>query len=340
MFSFPIEIQQMEPVESQQRPEVFVAVPSYNHAPFVEECLRSIIGQTLQPKKLLVIDDGSRDGSPDVIKKVLKDCPFDSEFVARENRGLCATLNEALERSSSEFFAYLGSDDIWLPQFLEEQTNLLNERPSAVLAFSHAYVIDEQDNIFDSTDRWTEFADGDMRPLLMRGVIFSSPGVLYRRTLLAKHRWNEDSKLEDYEMYLKLTAEGDFARNEKILCGWRQHGVNASSNLPQMFPEMIAAQDRVAPELGIAADELARSQSQMKFAAAENFIRHGFRREAARLFLDNLGGADSIAAIIRTAFRLLIPASIFRWNRERKRRSAAHRFGKIADVINGGRVAK
>src|SRR5690349_16677587 len=125
MFSFPIEIQQMEPVESHTRPDVFVAVPSYNHAPFVEECLRSIIGQTLRPKKLLVVDDGSRDGSPAVIEKVLKDCPFDSELISRENRGLCATLNEALEQSSGEYFAYLGSDDIWLPGFLEEQSNLL-----------------------------------------------------------------------------------------------------------------------------------------------------------------------------------------------------------------------
>ncbi|PYS98667.1 MAG: hypothetical protein DMF63_14855 [Acidobacteria bacterium] len=335
MFSFPIEIQQMEPVESQSRPEIFVAVPSYNHARFVEECLRSIIGQTLQPKKLLIIDDGSRDGSLDVIEKVLKDCPFDSELFARENRGLCATLNDALERSSGEYFAYLGSDDIWLPNFLEEQVELLEHRPNAVLAFSHAYVIDEKNNIFDSTNRWTEFADGDMRPLLMRGVIFSSPGVLYRRSALAKHRWNENSKLEDYEMYLSLTADGEFARNEKILCGWRQHGVNASSNLPQMFPEMIAAQDRIAPELGIDPNELSRSQSQMKFAATENFIRHGFRREAAKLFLENLDGASSISQIMRTAFRLVIPASIFKWNRERKRRNAIEHFGNI----NEGRPA-
>jgi hypothetical protein len=239
-----------------------------------------------------------------------------------------------LERSSGEFFAYLGSDDIWLPNFLDEQSSLLNQRPNAVLAFSHAYVIDEHDNIFDSTDRWTQFADVDMRPLLMRGVIFSSPGVLYRRSALAKHRWNENSKLEDYEMYLKLTAEGEFARNGKILSGWRQHGVNASSNLPQMFPEMLAAQDRVAPDLGISREELSRSQSQMKFAAAENFIRQGFRREAAKLFLENFGGASSFSQIMRTAFRLLIPASIFRWNRERKRRSDAQRFGKITDIIN------
>ncbi|MCA1626038.1 MAG: glycosyltransferase family 2 protein [Acidobacteria bacterium] len=62
------------------QPEVFVLVPSYNHAPFVEKCLKSIIKQTFSPKKLLVIDDGSQDGSPQTIEKVLNDCPFRTRF--------------------------------------------------------------------------------------------------------------------------------------------------------------------------------------------------------------------------------------------------------------------
>src|SRR4030095_12516862 len=225
----------MESPESEKRSEVFAVVPSYNHAPFVEKCLRSIISQTLPPKKLLVIDDGSTDGSPGIIESVLKDCDLDCELIARENRGLCSTLNEAFVLSDgSEYFAYLGSDDVWLPEFLNEQTRLLQGRPEAVLSFSHAYVIDENDRIIDSTDRWSDFADGDMLPLLMSGVVFSSPGFLYRRSALAKHSWNENSKLEDYEMYLELSADGEFARNSKILCGWRQPGGKASTTLPKM----------------------------------------------------------------------------------------------------------
>ena len=52
--------------------EVFAFVPSYNHAPFIEKCLNSIINQTLSPKKLLVIDDGSKDDSPKIIEKILR----------------------------------------------------------------------------------------------------------------------------------------------------------------------------------------------------------------------------------------------------------------------------
>ena len=319
----------MSEPETEQQPEVFAVVPSYNHAPFVEKCLRSIIGQTLKPKKLLVIDDGSTDGSPEIIAKALNGCPFPSELIARENRGLSATLNEAFAASSGKFFAYLGSDDLWLPQFLEEQTALLGKRPNAVLAFSHAYLVDENDNVTGSTADWNNFADGDLLPLLMQGVVFSSPGVLYRRKALKKHRWNEASRLEDYEMYLRLAVDNDFARNKKVLCGWRQHGSNASSSLPVMFGEMVAAQERLAPEFGVDREELDRIQKQVKFAAVENFVRHGFRREGLRLFLENIGGAASAGHVAKTASRLAMPQSLFQWNRRRKRGVAAERFGKI-----------
>ena len=89
--------------------EVFAFVPSYNHAPFIEKCLTSIINQTLPPRKLLVIDDGSRDDSPRIIERVLKDCPFDAELIVRENRGLCATLNQGFGLSEGKYFAYIGS---------------------------------------------------------------------------------------------------------------------------------------------------------------------------------------------------------------------------------------
>jgi len=188
--------------------EVSVVVPSYNHAKFVERTLRSIFAQTGRPKKLIVIDDGSKDESLSVIERVLKDSPVETELIVRPNRGLSATLNEALALTDTEYFAYIGSDDVWLPDFLAQQTSLLDSRPDAVLAFSHAYLIDADDRIIDRTDKWTPFADGDMLPLLLEGQLLSSPGVLYRRSALVRHGWNEDSILEDYELYLKLSADG------------------------------------------------------------------------------------------------------------------------------------
>ena len=104
--------EEIEPAAPAARATVSVVVPSYNHAQFVAATLQSIMKQTLRPAELIVIDDGSNDESPQIIERVLNDCPFPCELIARENRGLCATLNEGFGRTFGEYFAYLGSDDL------------------------------------------------------------------------------------------------------------------------------------------------------------------------------------------------------------------------------------
>jgi hypothetical protein len=172
------------PSGDRQPPAVSVAVPSYNHAPFVERTLRSIFRQTLAPRQLLVIDDGSRDGSAGVIGRALRDCPFPCELIARANRGLSATLNEGLARTAGEYFAYLGSDDVWLPEFLRARVALLEARPGAVLAYGGAYSIDAEDRVIDSTADWARYVDGDARRMLMNTLAPLSPTVLHRRAAL------------------------------------------------------------------------------------------------------------------------------------------------------------
>ena len=308
---------------------VCVLVPSYNHAPFVERTLRSIFAQTYPPKKLIVIDDGSKDESAEIIERVLQDCPFNCSFIRHENRGLSATLNEGFAQTDGDYFSYLGSDDVWLPRFLEKRIELLQKRPRAVLAFGHSFLIDEADQIIDCTDAWTEFADGDMLPLLLRGMIFSSPSVVYRRTALDNHAWNEDSILEDYELYLKLSADGEFALDSQVLCAWRQHGWNVSGDISVMLDEWLAAQNRVAGRLKISSEELGKIQSELKFNASFDFIRRGEKLNAVRLMRENLRGAKSVGQVMKMLVRLSIPRRIFQWNRQRKRQNAIEKYGKL-----------
>src|SRR5712664_772196 len=169
---------------------VFVVVPSYNHARFVEKGLRSIMAQTLPPMKLLVIDDGSNDESLKTVERVLKDCPFPCDLVVRPNRGLAATLNEGLKRSAEShaaYSAYLGSDDVWLSTFLESRVATLASRPAAVLAYGHALSIDEAGTITDCSTDWAAYVDGDARQMLMTTLAPLSPTVVYRRDALERH---------------------------------------------------------------------------------------------------------------------------------------------------------
>jgi len=309
-----------------QNADVFAFVPSYNHAPFIEQCLNSIIAQTLPPRKLLVIDDGSRDDSPRIIERVLKNCPFDSELVVRENRGLCRTLNEGFARSEGKYFAYVGSDDYWLPGFFEERVRLMEGRERAVLAFGHAFLIDGDGRIFDSTanytDSWANYRDGDARPMLLKGHAPISSTVFYRRAALENVRWNEDSRLEDYEMYLKLMNAGDFAFDPQALSVWRHHSYNTSKNIGLMMEEVIEAQNRNFEDLRIEKAALEKIQTGARFRYAREFLQCGDKRAAFRVAKENWRGAGSKAELARFAVRMLVPMSVVNWRRSRRKKAA------------------
>ena len=309
---------------------VSVVVPSFNHARFVERALRSVFAQTLRPAELLVIDDGSHDDSPAVIERVLRDCPVPSALVARENRGLCATLNEGLERSlRGRYFAYLGSDDLWLPGFLAARVSALEARPRAVLAYGHAYLVDEETRVVDCTADWARYADGDARAMLLETTAPMSPTVVYRRDALAREAWDERARLEDYDLYLRLAAAGDFAFDPRPLSAWRWHGRNTSRDQTFMLDEQLAAQRRRRASLGLSERELERLHARIRFARAEDFLRLGHKADALRLALSNLSGARSPRTVARLAARLLLPFSFFRARKLRAARSAAERFGPL-----------
>lgn len=311
---------------------VSVVVPSYNHAPFVERTLRSVFRQTLAPRKLVVIDDGSRDGSPQVIERALKDCPFPCELVARGNRGLCATLNEGFARTDGAYFAYLGSDDVWLPGFLRARVEALESRPRAVVAYGNAYSVDADDRIVDCTTEWARYADGDVRRMLLEILAPLSPTVLYRRSALEGRRWNEQSRLEDYEMYLRLSAAGEFAFDPRVLSAWRVHGRNASEDLELMMRERLAAQTSVGPLLGVGARELERYRALARFRSAEEFIRRGRKLRAAGLVLGNLRALPSAHAAARTLLKFLTPYSLLDHHRRRARERAFERYGRLREA--------
>jgi alpha-1,3-rhamnosyltransferase len=308
---------------------VSVVVPSYNLAEFVGATLRSVFRQTHAPSELLVIDDGSTDDSPRVVERTLKDCPFPSELVARGNRGLCATLNEGLSRSRSKYFAYLGADDLWLPDFLSARVPALEARPRAVLAYGHSYLIDDENRVVDCTQDWADYADGDARAMLVQTIAPMSPTVVYRRAVLARHGWNEDARLEDYELYLRLSLEGEFAFDPRPLAAWRRHGRNTSRDQRMMLEEQLKAQRNFLKNEGEDEAEIERLQKRIRFERAEDFLRLGDKRDALRLMLHNVGGAASARSLARKALRLVVPYGVERWRMKNRQRRASERYGTI-----------
>lgn len=321
--------EETEQISAGERAAVSVVVPSYNHAQFIESTLRSIMKQTLRPAQLLVIDDGSSDESPSIIERTLKECPFPCELVARDNRGLCATLNEGFERTGGDYFAYLGSDDLWLPGFLEARVNLLELRARAVLAYGHAYFVDEENHIVDSTADWARYADGDARAMLLETTAPMSPTVVYRRDALEQQRWNEAAKLEDYDLYLRLSEEGDFAFDPRVLSAWRRHGSNVSWDQTLMLEEQLKAQRAAALRFGFTDEQVNELQRATRFKRAEDFLRVGDKSQALSLLRHNLRGASSAHGTARLLLRLLLPNSFMRGRARFRQRKAFERYGSL-----------
>ena len=328
MIAIEVQEQTQEAIEPDPT-AVSVVVPSFNHARFIGTTLRSIMHQTLWPANLLVIDDGSSDDSPAIIERTLNECPFSCEFIVRDNRGLCATLNEGFEKTRGDYFAYLGSDDLWLPNFLKARVQLLESRPDAVLAYGHTYFVDEENSVVDCTADWASYADGDVREMLLATTAPMSPTVLYRRCALRQQRWDERYKLEDYDLYLRLSAEGPFAFDPRVLSGWRRHGSNISWDQTMMLEEQLKAQREAALRFGFTDKQVDELQTTTRFRRAEDFLRVGQKSRALSLIAKNWRGANSPFVTTRMLLRLLIPNSFMRGRARVRERNAHKRYGRL-----------
>src|SRR5260221_12179972 len=104
---------------------VSVVIASFNHAPYVADCIRSAIAQTRLPNEIIVVDDGSTDGSREVIES------FGSQVRAhfQQNQGTYATLNIAIGLAKCDWVAVHNSDDLWRPEKLARQTELACDDP-------------------------------------------------------------------------------------------------------------------------------------------------------------------------------------------------------------------
>jgi hypothetical protein len=233
-------------------------------------------------------------------------------------------------RSRGKYFAYLGSDDVWLATFLQARVQLLESHREAVLAYGNTYVINEQDQIIECTRDWgTRYNGGNALKMLLNHTVPMSPSVLYRREVLERHWWNEEAGLEDYDLYLRLCQDGDFAFDSQVLSAWRKHRYNTSRNLSFMLNECLKAQDQNVERLFVNEEELRQAHSALKWRYAADFIKTGQKSKAVGLMCRNLRGAPSSASVARMLLSLAVPRRALQWRRTILQRHAAKHYGTI-----------
>jgi glycosyltransferase involved in cell wall biosynthesis len=167
-------------------PRVSVVIPSFNHASFVGEAVRSVLDQTLSDLELIVVDDGSTDSSLDVLRGI-SDPRL--QVVAQPNRGAPAALNAGLERARGLYLAVLNSDDAYHPERLARLVAALEGAPEVGLAGSYIDVVDAAGRRLG-----TKHGYRDLEPwLLERPELSFRAGADLRAVLLTENFWSTTS---------------------------------------------------------------------------------------------------------------------------------------------------
>ena len=218
-------------------PLVTMVVPSYNHGLFVQACIESIVSQEYQNIELIVIDDGSVDDSVVRIEEMAtrcraRFCRF--EFRARSNKGLCETLNEALEWGNGIYFAVLDSDDVLLPNKTSVLVSQIERNPDLAGVFGGCVVIDPLGNVLSITrPQATKYSFSN---ILARNKMFVSSCMLVKLQMV-RHvgGYPKGLYIEDWYMWLKLTEYGsELMVIPEPLVLYRQHASNISKDVFKM----------------------------------------------------------------------------------------------------------
>ena len=247
---------------------VSVIVPSYNHAPYVAHTIASILDQSYTDLELIIIDDGSRDNSVEVLQRELreKNDPR-ARLIARENRGLCQTLNEGLALARGKYFAYLGSDDLWESTKLEKQLAALAAEPQAGAAYSDCYIIDVSGKRIGRFGRMYNYRGGRIfYDLLFRRFTPNSPTNLFlSQKLRDVGGFNESLRIEDLNTWVRLAHTYSVVYVPEPLAFYRIHQTNTSTANPD---QMIASVQETL-EWALKADETLQPLRRRLFSRAQ-----------------------------------------------------------------------
>ena len=223
-------------------PLVSVVISCYNHEKYIEESIASVLAQDYENIELLVVDDGSADGSVDVIRRMQQEYGF--YFLAQENKGLTKTLNETIAKSSGEYIVPFGSDDVMLPSRISTQVKYMRDKPEVGICGGNIELIDSDGVPFPDKQQDRDLAFRRMNfedVFLQRKTYVPATTLLIRREALEKvGGFDEEIRLEDLMIELKITRAGYYIDCLPVLMAkYRKHPTNTYKNYHFMIDSTL-----------------------------------------------------------------------------------------------------
>ena len=279
-------------------PRVTVLIPAYNAAATIEATLRSALDQTYRSIEVLVVDDGSTDGTADVVRGIQDDR---LRLIEQANGGVAAARNRAIAEARGALLAPLDADDVWYPTKLAAQVERMEAGgPTMGMVYSWWVRIDEQGRIRGSS--FPCRAEGSVAPALLYANFIGNASVpLYRRDAVVEVGGYDTSLrargaqgCEDWDLSLRVAARHATGMAPGHLIGYRQGMVTMSSDVATMARSYYAVVGRlrrewrgVPPEVfewsdaNFASYLAAQSYAAGRYRDAARWVAHGLRTDWA-----------------------------------------------------------
>lgn len=299
-------------------PKVSIIIPTYNSAKTIEETIASVQQQNFTDWELIIIDDGSQDNTVDVIKNIVE--PRLKLFVY-QNGGVGIARNRGIAKAGGKFITFLDADDLWTRDKLSLQIEALEQNPQAKAVYSWTSYIDEQGKLLFNGTRFY-YRGNVFKELLQKNFLLSASNILIDREVLklVSGFTPEFSYAADWDFYLRLAKNFDFAVVPQYQIFYRQSSNSMSSKIEEMKAQCLSALDQT---FAVAAQELIylknRSHSNFYLYCADLYrqkIKPGEHknlndawdnlRTAIVLYPPNLLKIDTQRIIIKLLFKQLI----------------------------------
>ena len=207
-------------------PKVSVLIPCYNTAETLDETLESVISQTYTDFELVLVDDGSQDGTADSIKRWAEEHP-QIKALMTEHSGIIPSLNEGLEHCVGEYVARMDADDLMYPERLAKQAAYLDQHPETTLVCTNVrgFPEDELREGFRLYIEWLnslESFEDIQREMFVESPI-CHPSVMFRKeAVLSLGGYQEQGWAEDYDLWLRMIQAGmKLDKLSETLLDWR-----------------------------------------------------------------------------------------------------------------------
>ena len=204
--------------------DISVILPVYNSCKFLRDCLNSIIKQTFRNFEVIAVDDGSTDGSLNILEEYLRTDNRFKIYRNKRNLGVSRTSNRAIKFAKACILARMDADDVMHPQRLQLQYDFLQKNPEYVMVGAQVRIVDEDGRFI----RYKKFPTQHEQiiKLMYNAVPLQQPTIMINRNRVPQDfKWYDErlSTAEDVDLYFRLLQYGKFRNLNQVLHDYREH---------------------------------------------------------------------------------------------------------------------